>query len=50
MTISMLIEGLWGAITIGFTILLSPLLRPWYSHWGMSVEDSRQIMIDYSGL
>jgi hypothetical protein len=42
MPILTIIEGLWGAVTIGFTVLLSPLLRAWYSHWGMSPADSRQ--------
>ncbi len=44
MSLLILLDGLWGAITIGLTILLSPLLRAWYSRWGMSVEESRQPM------
>jgi proline iminopeptidase len=30
------IEGILGAIVIGFTILLSPVLRGWYRRWGAS--------------
>ncbi len=44
MSLFIILDGLWGAISVGFTILLSPLLRAWYSHWGMSVEESRQPM------
>lgn len=29
-----IVEGILGAATIGVTILLSPLLRPWYRRWG----------------
>ena len=32
-------EGVVGAIGIAFTILLSPLLRPWYRRWGASDEE-----------
>lgn len=42
MTLKVFLEGIWGAISIAFTILLSPLLRRWYSHWGMSVEEAKQ--------
>ncbi len=42
MSFLIILDGLWGAITIGVTILLSPLLRAWYAHWGMSAEESRQ--------
>lgn len=42
MSIKVFFEGIWGAILIAFTIILSPLLRRWYSHWGMSVEEARQ--------
>ena len=44
MKIPLIFEGVWGAIWMGFTILLSPLLRAWYSHWGMTVEESRQTL------
>lgn len=33
-------EGMIGAIAIGLTILLSPLLRPWYRRWGASVAET----------
>ena len=31
-------EG-WGAVSIAGSILLSPILRPWYSKWGASAEE-----------
>ena len=36
-----LTENLAGAASIAITVLLSPLLRPWYSHWG-ATRDERQ--------
>jgi len=41
MKLIMIFEGLWGVLSIGFTIIFAPLLRRWYSHWGMSVEEAR---------
>ena len=38
--LKLIIEGIVGAIAIGFTVLLSPLLRPWYRHWGASDEEA----------
>jgi hypothetical protein len=42
MNIKVILEGIWGAITIGFTIIFSPLLRPAYRHWGMSRAEAFQ--------
>lgn len=37
-------EGVLGAIAIGATVLLSPLMRPWYSKWGATeAEANRKI-------
>lgn len=36
-------EGL-GAIGIGTNILLSPLTRPWYAHWGATKEEQRRTL------
>ncbi len=44
MSLLIILEGLWGAVTIGFTVLLSPLLRAWYSHWGLSAAEAGQPM------
>ena len=32
-------EGIAGASAIAFTILLSPLLRPWYRRWGATLAE-----------
>lgn len=37
-------QGIGGAVRIGITILLAPLLRPRYSRWGASNEEVRQPM------
>ena len=42
MKIIILLEGIWGAISIGFAIIFSPLLRRWYSPWGMSTEEAHR--------
>jgi len=42
MKLIVILEGLWGIVSIAFTVVFSPLLRRWYSHWGMSVEEARQ--------
>jgi hypothetical protein len=34
-----LTEEVWGAVTIAGSIVLSPVLRPWYSEWGASAEE-----------
>ena len=34
-----LAEEIGGAVAIGFTVLFSPLLRPWYSRWGATDEE-----------
>ena len=33
-SLKVIIEGIAGAVAIGITILLSPILRRWYSRWG----------------
>jgi hypothetical protein len=33
------VESLGGAAAIGATVLLSPLLRPWYGRWGATHEE-----------
>ena len=41
-------EGLVGAGAVGGTVLLSPVLRPWYSGWGVSaVERLRPLPGDH---
>jgi hypothetical protein len=42
MKLIVILEGLWGAVSIAFTVVFSPLLRRWYRHSGMSLEESRQ--------
>ena len=37
-------EGIVGAATIAFTVLLSPILRRTYSRWGATAEETHQIM------
>lgn len=37
-------EGIWGAATVGVTILLSPLLRPWYRRWGAADAEVRRTL------
>jgi hypothetical protein len=39
--IKVIAEGLAGAALIGGTILLSPLLRPWYRRWGATDEEAQ---------
>jgi hypothetical protein len=34
-----LIEEMWGAVAIAGSIVLSPVLRPWYNKWGASGEE-----------
>jgi len=40
MKLSTLLEGVRGAISIGFTIVFSFALRGWYSHWGMKPKEA----------
>jgi len=42
MRLKILADGIVGAMGIAFTILLSPLLSPWYRHWGASDEEARR--------
>jgi hypothetical protein len=44
MKLSTLLEGIWGAISIGFMVLFSFLLRGWYTRWGLKPEDARQAL------
>jgi hypothetical protein len=37
-------EGIAGAILIAVTVLLSPLLRPWYTRWGASRAEASRPM------
>ncbi|NMC78347.1 MAG: hypothetical protein GYA59_03210 [Chloroflexi bacterium] len=37
-----LLEGIGGAIIVGVTVLLAPLLRRWYSRWGTENGEERQ--------
>jgi len=32
-------EGITGALIIAFTVLFSPLLRPWYRKWGATQQE-----------
>ncbi len=34
-----LAEGIYGALVIGITVLLSPFLRAWYRRWGATQEE-----------
>jgi hypothetical protein len=34
-----IIEEVWGAVAIAGSIVLSPVLRPWYCKWGASGEE-----------
>jgi hypothetical protein len=36
-----LIEEVWGAAAIAGSIVLSPVLRSWYSKWGASEEETK---------
>ena len=38
------VEGLAGVAAIGTTVLLSPLLRSWYSRWGVTDEEAHGAM------
>lgn len=40
--VTTVVEGILGAAAIGGTILLSPLLRPWYARWGATEEEARR--------
>lgn len=42
MKLSTILEGIWGAITIGFLVVFSFLLRGWFRHWGMKLEEARR--------
>ena len=44
MKLKILAEGIIGAVAIAFTILLSPLLRPWYRRWGASDEEASRTL------
>lgn len=37
-----ILEGMGGIATIGVTVVLSPILRRWYSRWGATDEETRR--------
>ena len=37
-------EGILGAAAVGITILLSPLLRPWYRKWGATDDEVQRAL------
>ncbi len=37
-----LVEDLGAALAIGILWFTSPLLRPWYSHWGLTGDEARR--------
>lgn len=39
----MIFEGVAGAAFIGLTVLLSPVLRAWYSRWGATSDELERI-------
>jgi hypothetical protein len=40
-----IIEEVWGAVAIAGSIVLSPVLRPWYCKWQPRLENTRAITI-----
>lgn len=44
MSLTTFVEGVIGAVAIGLTILLSPLLRPWYRRWGTTGDEARLLL------
>lgn len=36
------VEGLGGALAIGGTVVLSPLLAPWYRKWGATTQEAQR--------
>lgn len=40
MNVRTLLDGILGIATVGATVLLSPLLRPWYVRWGATKEEA----------
>lgn len=41
--LKIILDGIAGAGLIALTVLLSPLLRPWYSRWGASVDERERV-------
>jgi hypothetical protein len=39
---TILLEGIAGAVTIAATVILSPLLRSWYSRWGTTDAEAQR--------
>ena len=39
-----IMDGLGGALAVGGTVVLSPLLAPWYRKWGATAEEARRRM------
>jgi hypothetical protein len=44
MNLKVIAEGIRGAILIGVAVLLSPLMRPWYSKWGATAAEANRRM------
>jgi proline iminopeptidase len=44
MNLKVILDGLSGVVFIGITILLSPVLRPWYRRWGATESEARQAL------
>ncbi len=42
MNLDVVWQGLVGVVAVAGTVVLSPLLRGWYSHWGMTAEEARR--------
>ena len=42
--LKIILEGIGGAFLIAVTILLRPLLRPWYRHWGATQAEARRAL------
>ena len=41
MKLKIILEGVVGAVAIGGTAIISPLIRGWYSSWGATDEETR---------
>jgi hypothetical protein len=37
-------EGFVGACLVGGTVILSPLLRPWYRRWGATLQEAQRVL------
>lgn len=43
-SLAILVDGIAGAIAISFSILLSPLIRPWRLRWGATDAEVAQVL------